>query len=71
VVEHADGQLPGSGLYSQGWAPPGAVNGVVAIVQGLHEHGGRYAHPAQRLATEGYASYAVDHAGHGRDGGTG
>ena len=67
MVEHADGQLPGSGLYSQGWAPPGAVNGVVAIMQRLHEH----AHPAQRLATEGYASYAVDHAGHGRDGGTG
>jgi alpha-beta hydrolase superfamily lysophospholipase len=36
------------------------------LVHGLHEHGGRYAGVAERLARSGYASYAVDHPGHGR-----
>jgi acylglycerol lipase len=39
------------------------------LVHGLHEHGGRYRHVAERLARSGYASYVVDHPGHGRSSG--
>jgi alpha-beta hydrolase superfamily lysophospholipase len=40
------------------------------LVHGAHEHGGRYAHVAERLVVSGYRSYAIDHAGHGRSPGT-
>lgn len=63
-----DGHLS-TGQYWQGWAPD-EVTGVVILVHGLHEHGGRYAHVAQRLARSGYATYAADHLGHGRSPGT-
>jgi len=55
----------GSGQYWQGWAVDEPV-GVVILVHGAHEHGGRYEPVAERLAAAGYASYAVDHPGHGR-----
>ena len=64
----AEGHLP-SGQYWQGWTVAEPV-GVVALVHGLHEHGGRYAHVAERLARAGYAVYAVDHPGHGRSAGS-
>jgi acylglycerol lipase len=68
VTTHADGHLS-TGQYWQGWVPD-EVTGVVVLVHGLHEHGGRYAHVAERLATAGYASYAADHPGHGRSPGS-
>ncbi|MEU2348649.1 lysophospholipase [Modestobacter sp. NPDC049651] len=68
AVRTTDGTLPG-GQYWQAWTPPAPV-GVVALVHGLHEHGGRYAHVAERLARAGYAVSAVDHPGHGRSPGT-
>jgi acylglycerol lipase len=64
AVRHGQGTLP-SGQYWQGWAVPDPV-GVVVLVHGVHEHGGRYAHVAERLGAAGYASYAPDHPGHGR-----
>ncbi len=63
-VRHGQGTLP-SGQYWQGWSVPDPA-GVVVLVHGAHEHGGRYAHVAERLGTAGYASYAPDHPGHGR-----
>ncbi len=63
-VRHGQGALP-SGQYWQGWSVPDPV-GVVVLVHGAHEHGGRYAHVAERLGRSGYASYAPDHPGHGR-----
>jgi alpha-beta hydrolase superfamily lysophospholipase len=64
AVRHGEGTLP-SGQYWQGWAVPDPV-GVVVLVHGVHEHGGRYAHVAERVGAAGYASYAPDHPGHGR-----
>ena len=59
-----EGTLP-AGQFWAGWTVDDPA-GVVVLVHGLHEHGGRYAHVAQRLARAGHASYAVDHPGHGR-----
>ena len=69
MTTHTDGHLP-SGQYWQGWTPDEAAVGVVVLVHGLHEHGGRYGHVAERLARGGYATYAVDHPGHGRSPGS-
>ena len=64
MTRHGQGTLS-SGQYWQGWAVPDPA-GVVVLVHGAHEHGGRYAHVAERLGAAGYASYAPDHPGHGR-----
>jgi acylglycerol lipase len=64
----AEGTLPG-GQYWRGWTV-GDPAGTVVLVHGLHEHGGRYRHVAERLAAAGYACYAPDHPGHGRSAGT-
>jgi acylglycerol lipase len=64
MTAHTEGTLP-SGQYWQAWTVE-APGGVVVLVHGLHEHGGRYRAVAERLAAAGYASYTVDHPGHGR-----
>ena len=69
MTSHADGHLS-TGQHRQSWTPDGEVVGVVVLVHGLHEHSGRYAHVAERLARAGYASWAPDHPGHGRSPGT-
>jgi acylglycerol lipase len=47
------------------WLPAGPKRGVVVIVHGYTEHGGRYARFAEKLTEQGLAVYAHDHAGHG------
>jgi alpha-beta hydrolase superfamily lysophospholipase len=64
MSSHAEGTLP-SGQHWQRWTAP-TTRGVVVLVHGVHEHGGRYAHVAERLAGAGYSTFAVDHPGHGR-----
>ena len=61
---HAEGTLS-SGQYRQAWTVADPV-GAVVLVHGAHEHSGRYAHVAGRLAAAGYAVHALDHPGHGR-----
>ncbi|MGH3648667.1 MAG: lysophospholipase [Micromonosporaceae bacterium] len=56
----------GGRIYWQAWLPQDNPSGVVVIAHGLAEHSGRYAHVAERLAADGYATYAADHRGHGR-----
>jgi alpha-beta hydrolase superfamily lysophospholipase len=73
MTEQVDGAFAGASggrIRWQGWVPPQPPKGVVVIVHGLAEHGGRYAHVAEHLAAHGYASYAHDHHGHGRSAGT-
>jgi alpha-beta hydrolase superfamily lysophospholipase len=62
--KHAEGRLD-SGQYWQGWSGE-APAGLVIVVHGVHEHGGRYRAVAERLVAAGYDVYAVDHPGHGR-----
>lgn len=38
----------------------------MVIAHGAFEHGTRYAHVAESLARTGFATYALDHRGHGR-----
>lgn len=67
---HAEGTLP-NGQYCQSWTNDEVpARGVVVLVHGVHEHGGRYAHVGEQLATAGYPVYAPDHPGHGRSPGT-
>lgn len=63
------GATDGTRLYWQAWGAPDAARGPVVLVHGAAEHGGRYAHVAERLAAEGYSVYALDHRGHGRSDG--
>lgn len=51
-------------LRWRGWLPPEPA-GVVVIVHGLAEHGGRYRETAEAFAARGWAVYAGDLRGHG------
>jgi alpha-beta hydrolase superfamily lysophospholipase len=51
------------------WLPDGDARGTVVIAHGINEHGGRYAHVAQRLTRDGWLVGAIDHRGHGLSGG--
>lgn len=46
------------------WLPPTA-RGIVVVLHGASEHGGRYDRFATALVDEGWAVYAIDHRGHG------
>jgi acylglycerol lipase len=71
MVEHVEGRFAGAAggqIYWQGWVPE-TVSGVLVLVHGLAEHGGRYAHVGSHFAAEGYAVYVNDHRGHGQSDG--
>jgi acylglycerol lipase len=68
AAEHEEGRLDGARgveIFWQAWRPP-AIRAVVVLSHGASEHSGRYAWTAERLAERGYATYAIDHRGHGR-----
>jgi len=47
------------------WAPDSPV-GVIVVIHGLAEHGGRYCETAEYFARNGWAVYAGDLRGHGQ-----
>jgi alpha-beta hydrolase superfamily lysophospholipase len=53
-------------IFAQAWQPDEETKAVVALVHGLGEHSGRYAHVAAALTAAGYALVGFDHRGHGR-----
>jgi alpha-beta hydrolase superfamily lysophospholipase len=68
VTTHEEGTLNGAGgveLYWQRWAPS-ATRATVVLAHGVSEHSGRYGWTAEQLAARGYATWALDHRGHGR-----
>jgi acylglycerol lipase len=73
VIGHRHGWLgspvDANRLFWQAWDPDESPAGAVVVVHGVAEHGGRYAYVAERLGSEGYVTYAIDHRGHGRSDG--
>lgn len=72
MTQHSESTFTGVAdvpIFYQKWLADGPVRGVVLIVHGLGEHGGRYGNLIERLLPEGYAVYAIDHQGFGRSGG--
>ena len=68
MTEHSEGTLEGVGgleIYHQSWSSA-APRAVVVLAHGGSEHSGRYDWTARGLAERGYATYALDHRGHGR-----
>jgi alpha-beta hydrolase superfamily lysophospholipase len=59
----------GTFFYVQGWEPDVQPKAVLALVHGLGEHIGRYAHVGKALADAGYALVGFDLRGHGKSGG--
>ena len=59
----------GHSIFYSCWRPTGPARGVVLILHGLGEHGGRYRHLIAALVHAGYRVYAHDHQGFGRSGG--
>jgi acylglycerol lipase len=69
MATHEEGRLRGEGgleLYWQAWLPSGEPRAVIVLAHGASEHSGRYAWTGEELAESGYATYAIDHRGHGR-----
>lgn len=56
-------------FYSRGWEPEGKPKAVVALVHGLGEHIGRFAHVGEAFSKVGYALMGLDLRGHGQSGG--
>jgi acylglycerol lipase len=56
-------------FFIQGWEPDTAPKAFIALVHGLGEHTGRYAHVGRVMAEAGYAMAGFDLRGHGKSGG--
>jgi acylglycerol lipase len=57
-------------FYVQGWEPDvPPPKAVLALVHGLGDHSGRYAHVGKALTGTGYALVGFDLRGHGKSGG--
>jgi alpha-beta hydrolase superfamily lysophospholipase len=52
-------------LSCRQWRPASEPRTIALLVHGYAEHGGRYAHVAERLVAAGHAVYALDLRGHG------
>jgi alpha-beta hydrolase superfamily lysophospholipase len=65
AMEFALTTADGPRLHGQGWMPEQA-RGVMVIVHGIAEHGGRYAWLAERANARGIGVLTVDLRGHGR-----
>ncbi|GAB2223010.1 hypothetical protein Drorol1_Dr00017144 [Drosera rotundifolia] len=53
-------------LFCRSWFPAaGGLRGIVIIMHGLNEHGGRYAQFAKQLTSSNFGVYAMDWIGHG------
>jgi alpha-beta hydrolase superfamily lysophospholipase len=58
--------IGGLDLRARAWLPDAEPRGVIALVHGLAEHGGRYARLADDLVNRRFAVYALDQRGHGQ-----
>ncbi|MFW6364861.1 MAG: alpha/beta hydrolase [Spirochaetota bacterium] len=68
---HEEGKITGKNeieLYYQSWISP-REKGLLVVVHGLGEHGGRYGNLVSQLNGKGVSIYAMDLRGHGKSGG--
>ena len=68
-MKHAEFKLKtfdGLQLFGQTWKPEDRPQAVVCLIHGIGEHGGRYAHVANRLTKVRYAIFTFDLRGHGK-----
>lgn len=56
-------------FFMQGWEPDSDPKAALALIHGLGEHTGRYAHVGQVMTDAGYALVGFDLRGHGKSGG--
>ena len=56
-------------IFAQSWEPDKNPKAVVALVHGLGEHSGRYAHVGKAFSEAGFALAGFDLRGHGKSGG--
>jgi len=56
-------------FFMQGWEPDNEPKALIALVHGLGEHSGRYAHVGKVMTDAGYALVGFDLRGHGKSGG--
>jgi acylglycerol lipase len=56
-------------FYSMGWEPDSKPKAVVALLPGLGDHTGRFAHVGEAFSNAGYALVGVDLRGNGKSGG--
>jgi alpha-beta hydrolase superfamily lysophospholipase len=61
VLDTPDGHV----IRLRGWAPDGPPRGVIQLIHGMGEHGGRYGRFARAAAARGYHVAVHDHRGHG------
>lgn len=66
VSQRIIGTGRGGRLHGRLWTGSGEIQGVVIVVHGLGEHGGRYRELAEDLAQSGWGVFAFDLSGHGR-----
>jgi acylglycerol lipase len=59
----------GGQIYWRSWPVPDGPRAAIVIAHGFGEHSGRYEAVAERLQSDGYAVFALDHQGHGRSSG--
>lgn len=65
------GWVDATGLrfFAQGWEPDKNPKAAAALLHGLGEHTGRFAHVGEAFTRAGYALMGMDLRGHGRSGG--
>lgn len=56
-------------FFTQGWEPDSDPKAALALIHGLGEHTGRYAHVGKVMTDAGYALVGFDLRGHGKSGG--
>lgn len=71
-MESETGTFEGRGRVQIAWRfgkPSGTPRGLVVISHGVAEHMDRYRHVEAALSAAGYATFIIDHRGHGASGG--
>ncbi|MEZ4685754.1 MAG: alpha/beta hydrolase [Bacteroidia bacterium] len=56
----------GENMHVREWLPGAEAKGVIALVHGIGEHGGRYEHLADWFGKKGMATLTLDYFGHGK-----